>query len=261
MIPALDSSFAPDAAAEAEARSLLLEHFVALRYFNPEQAVADAMAVEGSQRRLLTLLAAAPGVLGPGRKLLVSGMGSGTEMLAARRYGVHEVHGTEVDPFYVRLCSLRFRGLSGLQAHHYDGQRTPFEDAAFDALISGHIVEHTADPAAYLAEQLRVLKPGGAFLLEFPTRYHWKELHTGLLSAEWLPSPLRYAVLRFFGSRFSPLSPEGKRKCRVILETALKQVSKGMVLRWLRRSGFATRVLAITRPDPGVVKMVLEKVR
>jgi SAM-dependent methyltransferase len=218
------------------------------------------MALDGSDRRLLALRRAMPSAGGAGHRLLVSGMGSGTEMLAGRRLGYQEVHGTEVDPFYVRLCEVRFRGLEGLHPHHYDGARAPFEAASFDAVVSGHIVEHTRDPAAYLIELVRVLKTGGALLVEFPTRFHWRELHTGLPSVEWLPAPLRNGILRFLGSRFSPFSPEDRRKCRVILETELKQVSTGRVKRWLRRSGAELRLLRLERHNPGEVRLVFQKV-
>ena len=41
----------------------------------------------------------------------------------------------------------------------------PVEDATFDALISTQVLEHVADPALYLSECFRVLRPGGRMLL------------------------------------------------------------------------------------------------
>jgi SAM-dependent methyltransferase len=43
--------------------------------------------------------------------------------------------------------------------------RVPLEDASFDAVLSTQVLEHVADPAVYLAECLRVLRPGGRMLL------------------------------------------------------------------------------------------------
>ena len=41
----------------------------------------------------------------------------------------------------------------------------PLEDASFDAVLSTQVLEHVADPALYLSECARVLRPGGRLLL------------------------------------------------------------------------------------------------
>lgn len=41
----------------------------------------------------------------------------------------------------------------------------PVEDETFDAVLSTQVLEHVADPTAYLAEAFRVLRPGGRMLL------------------------------------------------------------------------------------------------
>jgi SAM-dependent methyltransferase len=41
----------------------------------------------------------------------------------------------------------------------------PAEDGSFDAVLSTQVLEHVADPALYLAECFRVLRPGGRLLL------------------------------------------------------------------------------------------------
>ncbi len=41
----------------------------------------------------------------------------------------------------------------------------PAEDGAFDCVLSSQVPEHVSDPAAYLAEAFRVLKPGGSLVL------------------------------------------------------------------------------------------------
>jgi ubiquinone/menaquinone biosynthesis C-methylase UbiE len=42
-----------------------------------------------------------------------------------------------------------------------DGKRLPFDEDAFDAVISNTIVHHIPDPFPALAKMLRVLRPGG----------------------------------------------------------------------------------------------------
>jgi SAM-dependent methyltransferase len=41
----------------------------------------------------------------------------------------------------------------------------PAEDASFDVVVSTQVLEHADDPARYLAEAFRVLRPGGSLLL------------------------------------------------------------------------------------------------
>jgi SAM-dependent methyltransferase len=52
----------------------------------------------------------------------------------------------------------------------------PFEDGAFDAVLSLGVLEHVADPAASLDELHRVLRPGGTlYVYKLPNRFSWLE--------------------------------------------------------------------------------------
>lgn len=48
----------------------------------------------------------------------------------------------------------------------------PFEDASFDAVISSSVFEYLADPTAQAREIVRILKPGGWFVLTVPDPRH-----------------------------------------------------------------------------------------
>lgn len=50
------------------------------------------------------------------------------------------------------------------------GEELPFDDAAFDVVISDNVIDHAADPFAIIDELIRVLKPGG--LLYFTVNIH-----------------------------------------------------------------------------------------
>ncbi|MFC3551569.1 class I SAM-dependent methyltransferase [Lysobacter cavernae] len=46
----------------------------------------------------------------------------------------------------------------------------PFEDGAFDTVLSFQVIEHVRDDVGYLAEARRVLRPGGALIVITPNR-------------------------------------------------------------------------------------------
>lgn len=54
----------------------------------------------------------------------------------------------------------------GRKVHYYSGEDFPFSDNAFDYVIASHVVEHTPNPKAFLAEVFRV--GGGKGYIEFP---------------------------------------------------------------------------------------------
>jgi 2-polyprenyl-3-methyl-5-hydroxy-6-metoxy-1,4-benzoquinol methylase len=66
----------------------------------------------------------------------------------------------------------------------------PWPDASFDVVYSHHVLEHVADYGAALRELHRVLKPGGAMVHLFPSRWrvleaHWLVPFGGVLHALW----------------------------------------------------------------------------
>jgi hypothetical protein len=48
------------------------------------------------------------------------------------------------------------------------GERLPFKDASFDAILSLAVLEHVRDPFACAREMLRVIKPGGRIMCSVP---------------------------------------------------------------------------------------------
>lgn len=51
--------------------------------------------------------------------------------------------------------------LGSARLHTADMRNLPFEDGAFDAVISAHVLEHLPNPFTGLSEMARVLRPGG----------------------------------------------------------------------------------------------------
>jgi ubiquinone/menaquinone biosynthesis C-methylase UbiE len=57
------------------------------------------------------------------------------------------------------------KGVGNVRFAHGDGTALPFKSGIFDLVLSHSVIEHVANPLAYLHEARRVLAPGGAMLL------------------------------------------------------------------------------------------------
>jgi len=120
-----------------------------------------------------------------GQRALDLGCFVGGRSLAWREhYGLAEVVGTDIDP----------QVLAGARAYAADehaervafvaavGERLPFRDRSFDAVLSFDVFEHVQSPAEVLAECHRILKPGGRLFAVFPSYWHPTEHHLGLVT-------------------------------------------------------------------------------
>lgn len=100
--------------------------------------------------------------LTPGAHVLDAGIGSGALSLALAK-GLEAVHITGVDiaPKMLLEAGHTLAGTAtSFDPYCADVRTLPFEDGAFDAALSAHMLEHFANPAVALTELFRVLQPG-----------------------------------------------------------------------------------------------------
>jgi len=64
-----------------------------------------------------------------------------------------------------------------------DAFHLPFADASFDLVFHQGLLEHFRDPAPIIAENVRVLIPGGLLLVDVPQRWHIYTLGKRILIA------------------------------------------------------------------------------
>jgi SAM-dependent methyltransferase len=259
MVTAQPAPITLDPQFEKEVYTNLFEHY-SKEYPNAEQYVTMLVDTSMYVDRFQYLQS----VIGPDlftstSRLFCSGFSTGSEMIMARQFGFGEVYGVEVDPFLVEQTQKRLAYLPGMYPVYYDGDTLPYEDNLFDVITSGHVIEHTRLPALYMKELMRVLKPHGFISLEFPNRFHKRELHTGLFSFEWLPYPLRNGMIYLLSSRLSSLPPDKKSRYLSIVTTKLQQISLGGVKRMLRRSHHSFAIIHVARPAPGIIRCIIQK--
>jgi SAM-dependent methyltransferase len=103
--------------------------------------------------------------VGRGKHVLDLGCRSG----ALTRHFVdgNEVVGLDVDG--VALAKAAELGIEPVQANVEEP--LPFDDASFDAVIAGELLEHLQFPDALVGEIRRVLRPGGAIVGSVPNAY------------------------------------------------------------------------------------------
>lgn len=197
-----------------------------------------------------------------GMSVLVIGSALGGESIAAHRMRAALVVGLDVDPALITRSReiAQAMGLSSLQFISFGGDAFPALEPV-DIVLSGHVIEHTASPSLHLDECLRALKPSGYLFLEFPTRFHRRELHTGLISFEWLPKPLRNGLNSLAGwvSSIGHHDAASQRVARHEINHELRQISTIQIRLWLRgRAGAA--IIKRDVPAPGIVRLCIRKV-
>lgn len=135
----------------------------------------------------------------PGARLLDYGCGAGEVVSLALDAGFDA---SGVEEFYEGGSS--YEALQSgpeeirRRVHSLQNGVIPFDDDAFDIVVSNQVFEHIEDFTLPLREIDRVLKPGGCFINLFPTREVWREGHIGLPFAHRFPPDSR---LRYFYAR------------------------------------------------------------
>lgn len=106
---------------------------------------------------------------GPGRRVLDVGSGTGTQaLLLAERNPEGTVEGIDLDPDILEIARAKARRLGiPVAFREASADRLPFEEGRFDSVVSSLVFHHLPPESkkAAFREILRVLKPGGRFVL------------------------------------------------------------------------------------------------
>jgi SAM-dependent methyltransferase len=171
---------------------------------------------------------------GPGKRVLDLGCRSGA--LTRAYLEGNDVVGVDIDRAALEQAAKL--GISTLWAD-VEGP-LPFEDASFDVVVAGELLEHLRDPRSLVGETLRMLRPGGRFVGSVPNAFRAKNRLRFLLGRppETDPTHLhmfrpddvramlrdfRDVQLRFIAGRLIPL--HARLFANVIVFTGLKPAS------------------------------------
>ena len=105
---------------------------------------------------------------GPGKRVL--DLGCRTGAVTQHFLSGNEVVGIDVDSD--ALERARARGISTVWGDVEEA--LPFDDASFDVVVAGEILEHTRFPDDVVAEIARVLRPNGVLVGSVPNAYRLK---------------------------------------------------------------------------------------
>ena len=99
------------------------------------------------------------------------------------KYKMRKIYGIDVDQIYIDAAA-QFAEIHNVSADFRlaFGETLPYEDAAFDAILSMDVFEHVRSVQKTLNECYRVLKPGGKLLLVFPGYFQPIEHHLGMVT-------------------------------------------------------------------------------
>ncbi len=128
------------------------------------------------------------GILGKlkGERLLDIGCGDGTfTVLLKEALGAREVVGVEVA--LEAIGAIERKGIKAYQLD-IDENPLPFDDAYFDVVYCGEIIEHLFNPDHLLAEVYRVLKPEGTCVITTPNLAGWPNRLALLLGYQPYPT-------------------------------------------------------------------------
>lgn len=141
-----------------------------------------------SRRPLLKLLA---GLLPGSGAARVLEVGCGTAVDSCLLAAAHRAVGAYACDFSEKAVNVARTNAQamGVELRTFAGDLTalPIADACFDLVFSQGVLEHFADPAPAMREQVRVLRPGGALVVDVPQKFNVYTLrkHQAMRENRW----------------------------------------------------------------------------
>ncbi len=135
----------------------------------------------------------------PARTQALLDVGCGTGRLGAslKALGIPRVVGVELNPVAAEEARAV---LDEVVVADVERDDLPFEDASFDCIVYGDVLEHLTDPWTTLVRQRRLLAPAGTVIVSIPNVAYWRNV-LNVVRGRWeytASGPLDATHLRFF---------------------------------------------------------------
>jgi len=126
-----------------------------------------------------------------GQRILCAGLGTGNELTSLRaREPRLDLVGIDLSRAALARARCKPAGSDcGTALMLMDAQRLGFSDDSFDRLLCYHVLDFTGEAGPAVGEFLRVLKPGGRFVVSFPSEAEGPGLGAALLGNSIKASP------------------------------------------------------------------------
>lgn len=162
----------------------------------------------------------------PGSRILdlAAGHGQFVEVALKEKY---DCFGIEPDSWILSFAKERFAALK-LPPFYAEriiagvGESLPFDDNAFDYVVSYQTLEHVQSPDKVIAEMLRVTRQGGAIYIQCPDYRSTFEAHYYLPWLPLFPRCLAKIYLRMLGRPTAGLD-------------TIQYITKPKIFRWLNQ--------------------------
>lgn len=100
-------------------------------------------------------------------------------------------------------CQEYMKRVNGVFFTSADAQSLPFKNECFDMVTAFSLIEHVPHQEKMVKEAMRILKKKGIFIMQFPNKNFFMELHTGFplyclipdIARPWILKKLKYTDL------------------------------------------------------------------
>jgi SAM-dependent methyltransferase len=137
---------------------------------------------------------------GTPKRVLEIGCASGQTLAYFKEHGAEWVVGVELSDEVAETARARSE-VDQVLTGNVETMTLPFEEASFDLIITGHVLEHLTDPWAVLRELRTLLKPGGQLIGALPNIRNVRVVLPLLLVGRWRYEKsglMDWTHLRFF---------------------------------------------------------------
>src|SRR6476661_9352779 len=177
----------------------------------------------------------------PYAKALELGAGTGFFSLNLKQAGVlDEVHVTDLSPGMVEAARANATRLGfTVEGRVADAEGIPYEDDTFDVVVGHAVIHHIPDVEQAFREMLRVLKPGGRFVIAGePTRIgDWYARHLGRLTWKATTTLTQLPPLRAKWAKDKDALDESSRAAALEAVVDLHTFDPGELTRTALRAG------------------------